>query len=96
MNKCPINCTARWSMLSSIKIKAMYVLFNSVSPVSNIVTDTQEMPKYVWWLYNERTMPLSDLEVQKKEILLLSGMTQEGFLEDKTFDLKSQGMGYWF
>lgn len=46
-------------------------------------------------MYNERTMPLSDLEVQGKEILLLSGMSQEGFLEDKVFDMKSQRMGYW-
>lgn len=32
-------------------------------------------------------MPLSDLEV------LLSGMTQEGFLEDKVFDLSPKGWG---
>lgn len=40
-------------------------------------------------------MSLNDLEVQRKEILLLSGMTQEGFLEDRVFDLslKEWGIG---
>lgn len=32
-------------------------------------------------------MPLHDLQVQRKDILLLSGMTQEDFLGDKVFDL---------
>lgn len=47
-------------------------------------------------IYKKNNVLKRDLEVQRKEMLLPSGTTQEGLLEDKVFDLSLKEWGISF